>query len=172
MPAPLLFFSSLLFSLYSCGDSPSTAAQKELPELTEVVQQLRDDKNHVFLRTLWPDRKECSEFLNSEAAVEMLDFYARDKFKDIDRISENALKPLSLEATVNLLSATKEELLEGKTNGLPEEYILMARHLKDGTTVYGFEYISAEGKLEKTYTAFFQASGRWVFLPRPFLAFQ
>ena len=82
------------------------------------------------------------------------------------------MKPVSEDATAQMLSCSKADLLNGISNGLPEEYFAMAPLLNDDVSVYGLRYLNATGEEEKLRTAFFRVGEKWVFIPRPFKAFE
>jgi hypothetical protein len=186
-----LFTLTILLFL-SCQKAPSSSPEEQnrqteqteaaeaeeqsrpasVSELEEIIANLRDDENHKVLKSLWPKREECRELLTSDEATELLYNYVQEKFKEIETLPEKTMKPVSENAGVNIISATKQELRKGKTNGLPAPYKRMAMFMKNDASLYGLQYINEQGEVEKARSAFFWVSNRWVFIPMPFQAFQ
>ena len=118
-----------------------------------------------------PSREECVEIFKGEESARKAFEYVQEKLKGIDEVPEDSMKPLSENGSHLMLAATKQELLNGIPNGLPKEYRTIARFLNDKVVVYGLNYYDERGGLEKNRAAFFRLSKRWVFIPRPFMAF-
>lgn len=198
MPLRFLFLSLPLFLLCACQNDPTSspdgqampseqakaagveeqnqpAEQRKaasVSDLEKIIENLRKDKNHEVLKSLWPNREECRELLTSDEATELLYNYAQEKFREIETLPEKTMKPVSENAGVKIVSATKQELRKGKTNGLPAPYKRMAMFMKNDASLYGLQYINEQGEVEKKRSAFFWVSNRWVFIPMPFQAFQ
>ncbi|MCF7560102.1 hypothetical protein L3X39_05580 [Sabulilitoribacter multivorans] len=148
------------------------AQNNEIDELQDVITKLRVDTNHTFLKTLKPLQSDYSIiFLNEDYAQKAFD-YSHEKWNGIDKVPDSSMKPTSDTDKANVLSATKSELSKGITNGLPEDYAILANYLNDGVTVYGLQYVNDADSNHKTRAAFFKVGDRWVIIPQVFLAFK
>lgn len=162
---PIAVLLGVLLLCHSCSE----ADQSDVAELTKIIDQLKSDQNHTYLRTFIPTFEDLKVVFEEEAAQQIFEF-SEGRFADLDQLPDDAMKPVSEEVTLEIQSATKEDLLGGIANDLEEGYLGMAKYLKDGERVYGFHYLNTAGEVEKSRAAFFKAGEKWVFIPRPFMA--
>ncbi|WP_345276113.1 hypothetical protein [Litoribaculum gwangyangense] len=141
-------------------------------ELFEVISKLRQDTNHNFLKTLQPLQSDFSTIFSNEETAQSVFEFSNGKWVDIDKVSDKSMKPLNSSDQAIIVSANKKELIQGITNGLPEEYKILSNHIKEDVEVYGFQYLNSDGSVQKTRAAFFKVNHRWILIPQTFMAFQ
>ncbi len=120
----------ILIAFISCNKHHNA----ELQELASLVHQLKTDENHRLFDELMPLEEDLKQIFTNGESISKAISYSNMRWADMSKISINSIKPLMENAELNILSLTKNELRKGETNGLPEEYILIPDHLKDGTT--------------------------------------
>ncbi len=154
--------------LFSCNASNDN----EIKELIDIVNQLKTDQKNQFLSTLKPSEEDLGQVFQEGEAAEKVISFSNFKWADISLIPEDGMKPITDDAELKIMSATKSELKEGITNGIPREYMDIADRLKDGTKVYVMAYLNEDGSEQKMRSAFFKVSGRWILIPRVYKAFE
>jgi len=119
---------TLILTLFA---SCSEKTNNEKTELTSIVNQLKIDKNNEFLKTLKPSEVDFKLIFQDGKSVNKAISYSEMKWSDISKIPENSMKPLTEDAKLKILSVTKNDLLSGKTNGFPKEYLTLTDHIKN-----------------------------------------
>ena len=153
----------------------TNCSRKTVPQtdrLLPVIEDLQTDQNHTFLKTLRPSEADIKAIFKPGEAVQKVVAYSQAKWAVIDKVPEGSMKPQTADAKVVVLTATKAELAQGQTNGLSAEYSQIASHLKANTIVYGLQYQNPDGSEQKSRAAFFNIFGKWIIIPRVFLAFK
>jgi hypothetical protein len=166
-----IFSFALLAGTFFCWMACDTIDQSDEAALIEIVEQFQSDQNHAYMRNFIPTLEDCQVIFKKGAAQKVFEF-SEMRFAGLDQLPDDAMKPVSENPSLEIQSATKQELLAGQTNDLEEGYLKMAEHLKDGMSIYGFHYLNVEGEVEKSRAAFFKAGEKWIFIPRPFMAFE
>ncbi len=166
-----IFSVFLIVGIFSCCLACKTADQSDEAALIEIVEQFKTDENHTYMRSFIPTLEDCQAVFTAEAAQKVFEF-SEMRFAGLGQLPGDAMKPVSEGASLEIQVASKEELLDGSTNDLEEGYLAMAEYLQDGEKVYGFHYLNANGEIEKSRAAFFKAGEKWIFIPRPFMAFE
>lgn len=154
-----------------CAFSCNRTAPNDDTALKGIIEQLKSDSNHTYMRSLIPTLEDCEMVFIAESAEKVFN-YSESRFSELDKLPDNAMKPVTEGATVETQMATKKELEAGTTNDLEEAYSSMAKYLKEGQKVFGFHYLNTEGEVEKSRAAFFKAGDKWIFIPRPFMALE
>lgn len=168
MSRKIILFTFIFISFLSCKEHENT----HVAELIAGVNQLKMDKNNEFLSTLKPSGKELRLIFKAGESVDQVIAYSNMKWADTSNIPPNSMKPLTEDADLNILSVSTSELNAGVTNGLPEEYLTLSGHLKDGVTLYAMQYVNEDGTEQKMRSAFIKVSGKWVIIPRAYKAFE
>ena len=158
----------ILIALFSCKAHEENA----ITELTAIAVELMDDTAHKYLKTLKPTEEDYALIFNEGESTNIITKYSENKWSGIDNVPDDGMKPLTDDAELKILSATKAELLSGNTNGLPTGYTKLATHLKEGSTIYGIQYLNTDGTEQKLRTAFFKVNDRWIIIPQAFKAFK
>ena len=146
--------------------------QTEIAELKDIIQQLKTDRNNEFLATLKPTHEDLRLLFRKGASVNMVIAYADQRWADVSKIPKNSMKPLTENATLQILTVSKTELENGITNGLPTEYLLLVDHLQDDVILFAMQYLNEDGSEQKMRSAFFKASGNWLIIPLAYKAFE
>ncbi len=154
-------FTSILFALISL----SAISQTTNADLMAIIQKLQADEGNMYLRTLAPTEEECLEIMMTAEAGAQLFEYSSGKYETIDQVPEDAMKALTSGGRTAIIKISKEQLLEGDAGAFPEEYKNMAPYLSEGQAVYGMQFINTDREVEKTRSAFFKTSTRWVMIP-------
>ena len=155
-----------------CWSACSPRFTRDRDSLKEVMEKIDTDKNHQYLSTLQPTLEDCKQIFLDEEEAGMAYVYAKDKFSKMDRLPDDAMKAPNPESRRVLLPITKEELVKGGIFvGFSKEYPEFARKLRPGMRLFSVRYEDKEGKEEKTRASFFRIKDKWVFIPRPFMAF-
>ena len=144
----------------------------ELTEFAKIIEQLRADEKNDFLLTLRPTENDCKFIFLEGESVRKAIAYSEKKWADVSKIPVGSMKPRTENAESKILSVTKDELQRGETKGLPEDYLKIAEHLKDGITLYSILYLNEDGTEQKQRAAFFKVSEKWIIIPRTFKAFE
>ena len=163
----IFFCLLLLVMVLSCQNN----SIDEVEELRGVANQLKLDTNKVFLSSLQPKEEDLKELFNEGEAADSIIAYSNSRWADISKVPEDSMKPLTDDASLNIISVSKEELEAGKSNGLPEEYIQIAKYLKDEVTLYAIQYLNTDGTEQKMRSAFFKVNDNWMIIPLAYKAF-
>ena len=156
-----------LLILISCSETTNSSE-----ELKTIVEQLKQDSDHQFLKTLRPSESDIKSIFATEEAQELVLAFSNSRWDIIDQVDQNSMKPTSDDATLVILYATKDELINATTNNISEDYMKLAAHLNDAVTLYGIQYLNADGTEQKKREAFFKVNEKWVLIPRAFAAFE
>lgn len=154
-------FTSILFALISL----SAISQTSNADLMAIIQKLQADEGNTYLRTLAPTEEECLEIMMTPESGAQLYEYSSGKYATIDQVPEDAMKALTAGGRTAIIKASKEQLLEGDAGAFPEEYTGMAAYLAEGQAIYGMQFVNTDREIEKTRSAFFKTSDRWVLIP-------
>ena len=123
------------------------------------------------MSSLKPKGEDLKELFNKGEAADRIITYSNSRWADISKVPEDSMKPLTDDASLNIVSVTKEELEAGKSNGLPEEYIQIAKHLQDDVTLYAIKYVNPDGTEQKMRSVFFKVNDNWMLIPLAYKAF-
>ena len=167
MTKPVSLLSFFLIVMTCLGQQ-----NNDFTEFETIVNQLKQDENHVFLRTLKPSMEDCKLIFLEGESVEKAIIFSDSKWVNIDKVSSNSMKPLTDDAKINILSVTKNELQSAENKGFPEEYTILKDHIKDGIMMYALQYLNPDGTEQKHRAAFFKVLDHWIIIPQTFKAFE
>ncbi|MEJ2112555.1 MAG: MBL fold metallo-hydrolase [Flavobacteriaceae bacterium] len=141
-------------------------------DMEKVAEKLRLDSNHTFLKTLQPTYEDCKAIFKTEEAAKKAFEYSQNKWKGINEVSDDSMKPLTNNATLKIIKVRAVYLQYNITMDLPGEYTVLGQHLNDHFVVYGLQYLNDDGTIQKTRSAFFKLPDKWVLIPLAYKAFE
>ncbi|TXG39647.1 hypothetical protein [Seonamhaeicola maritimus] len=154
--------------IFSCKKEVSSNLETEL---LVIINKLRKDKNHKYLKTLKPLDKDFYKIFKDRASAKKAIEYSDKKWDFIDNLPANAMKPINEDDDVVVAMTTKSQLEKSIYNGLSSDYASMAEFLNEDIVVCGFYFVNVDGMHLKSRAAFFNIEGRWIFIPNVFEAF-
>ena len=163
-----LFLLSFILLFMSCDGQKNN----DISEFEVIVNKLRQDENHIFLKTLKPSPDDCKLIFLEGKSVAKAIVFSESKWVNIDNVSSKSMKPLTEDADLKILSVTKHDLENGATKGFPKDYLILKDHLKDGITMYALQYLNPDDSEQKHRAAFFKVQDHWIIIPQTFQAFE
>ncbi|WP_282135944.1 hypothetical protein [Seonamhaeicola maritimus] len=154
--------------VFSCKKNESSNQEAEF---LEIINKLKNDKAHEYLKTLRPLEGDFFMIFKDRASAKKAIEYSDKKWDFIDNLPANAMKPINENDDVVVAMATKSQLEKSIYNGLSSDYASMAEFLNEDIVVCGFYFVNVDGMHLKSRAAFFNIEGRWIFIPNVFEAF-
>ncbi len=142
-------------------------------ELSDIIEKLKSDENHQFLKTLRPSEADIFKIFTDKMIADKVLVYSDSKWNTIDNVPHNTMKPGGKDNVcelVPLCQSNSEKAEWGKTN-ISTNYLMLCGYIKKGIAFYALEYVDSEGESIKSRAAFFRVDGKWVFIPQVYKAF-
>lgn len=161
----------LLFGLFfSCKPSKESVVKKH--EVDEFVQRLIHDQNLEVMKSSWPTVDQLKKIFKGDQTVEVMKQYSIRRKKQLPQMNGDIMKPSKDDTKIEIVSITQEDIDASNFGPFHKLNSNLVGKLKNGVTMYGINYIKADGSKEKFRSGIFNVDGQWVFIPYPAQAFR
>ncbi len=137
--------------------------------LMALVTILKKSENHHFLASLQPRQLDCNALFKTKSAAETACDYANEKYKEVDKLGRNAMKPEPHHTQTDVIAINLKMLEDSALSSHP--FQVFAKDLNQDAVLYTVKYSSKTGEDHKLRGVFFKGEDKWVFIPRLDLAF-
>jgi hypothetical protein len=160
-----------MFALTGCkllGGGVASAPPGEAGAKSLLEQFLKPGANYQALSApLKPSKADVAAVYQGELGEKLA-----TRYDEMWAKTPMVIKPNPGQTELVLFSATSEELKAGtgKANDFPGGYKRVVQHLKPGLKLYRWKFVKPGETLGMAFDGLVHVNGRWVILPKPWMA--
>ena len=139
-------------------------------EIISLVKSIREGEPNAVdhLTELCPRLNECRLIVKDPSDAKALFWYVNNRYED----ATGGLPTGGAERTEILISSSNtNDLKKGRNTGLPLKYSKISNLLNNDLVIYGFKYVEPGTKTGMFYGGLMNIKGRWILIPKMWLAF-
>ncbi len=160
----------IIICLFLCFTSCSKSGTPE-GELRYIVKNLQNDEGFKNLKKLRPSEEDFKKIFVNDEVAKLVSEYSKRRWAVVDDLPVDMMNPNNETDKIAIVSSNKEQLVQWRHKGLPENYTALAEFIKDDVVIYGMKYVNQEGRVIKQRAGFFNVDDKWILIPETFKAF-